>query len=477
MAITQPSQNTTARGIVPRGAEEMEATLHSIRLARDTVIARNLELSGKLSVAEDRVSELEYEREAADHARDAALQLVQDLSQQSDDLREQMRVLTGENALLQTAKREWEQAGSNVVAAAIAPAAETDPAELEKLRHELADAEAMNMLSQSQNAKHAATMSSQLAAAQRARDIAVQAVANAQRQVERLAAERRALRAQIDADKATFEARLAQFESPLQTRSASFTDDTISEIASADSSNFEIVATAIDASGAIRAKVEALARDPAERAILDELDELFHEYAANAGGIGRAAIARFSSASGELTRWLCKTPRKIEATIPALLDAAALLADMSVARHPDRIADPAGALVYSVDDDGDNCECISMSLEKIALRTRYSMNPETALVEIGDLPCDIVILDVDLPGMDGFELARRIRATERHCATPIIFLSGLMSTKERLDSVSGGQLAFVAKPYNLNELGVIVLGMILKSRLAKSGDETISQVV
>ena len=52
-----------------------------------------------------------------------------------------------------------------------------------------------------------------------------------------------------------------------------------------------------------------------------------------------------------------------------------------------------------------------------------------------------------------------------HATTPIIFLSGLMSAKARLETLPGSSHIFVAKPYNLNELTVIALGMILKTRL------------
>lgn len=481
MAFTLPTTNEVAdrAGSEPvararirpaRSAAELEVSLDSIRQARDMVIARNLDLSNKLAVSEDRVAELEYERDAADQARDAALQLVQDLSLQSDELREQMLVVSDENSQLQTAARE---AAQNAEAAqpAVEDGKKIEVADSDQLRRELADALAMCGLMKGQHAKHAATISAQLTSAQRARDIAVSAVTNAQRQVERLAGERRELRQQVDANKAEFEARLAQLESQIQTapRVAAVEQSPVlhSESEVADAPLCVVAEPAEDAVDVIRSRLEALVAEPGDTALLEEVDEQFQVTAASASGLGRAGVARFSAACGEFTRWLRKTPRKVESALPALQDAVALLGEMCASPHPERIADPAGALVYSVDDDGDNCECISMSLDKLALRTRYAMNPETALGELETAACDLIILDVDLPGMDGFELAQRIRAMDRHASTPIIFLSGLMSTRERLDSLTGGMQTFVPKPYNLNQLGVIVLGMILKSRLAK----------
>ena len=103
-----------------------------------------------------------------------------------------------------------------------------------------------------------------------------------------------------------------------------------------------------------------------------------------------------------------------------------------------------------------------MSLEKMALRSGYAIKPEIALAELATMPCEIITLDVDLGSMNGFDLSAQIRKIDLHRETPIIFLSGLMSTKDRIATLSGGPYDFIPKPYNLNELGVIALGAILR---------------
>ena len=464
MVITQTSEKRDPAPSPPRGrsAEDLEKALLSIRQARDTVLARNLELTGKLAAAEDRISELEDEREAADHARDAALQLVKDLSETSDDLRRKAQVLDEENSKLQQAKRDADYA---LEVARKAHTEAPSASELDDARRRAEDIEASGALIKMQLEKTIASLTAQLAAAARARDIAVGAVMNAQRQIDHLSSERKALRAQIDADNSAFEARLAHIEARLPSHEKSTAPasepETIFPVSSADCALPGEDANA--AVAAMRACVESLAAEPENRELLDELDERFHGHAATAGGAGRPAIARLSSGCGELTRWLRKTPRKIPDMLDRLREAVSLLADLSTGAA--QLDDPAGAVVYSVDDDGENCECIAMSLEKMALRTRYSVKPEVALADLTAAPCDLIILDVDLGSTDGFELSERIRAIAHHRETPVIFLSGLMSAKARLDTLSGGSTTFVAKPYNLNELGVIALTMILKARL------------
>jgi PleD family two-component response regulator len=179
-----------------------------------------------------------------------------------------------------------------------------------------------------------------------------------------------------------------------------------------------------------------------------------------------AAVHRLSGGCADLTSWLRKNPTKIgPATLQPLEDAICLLNALTAVDDPAQILDPAGALVYAVDDDPDNCECIAMALEKMNLRTKYSMKPEVALTALASTQCDLILLDVDLPGMNGFELSLRIRQIDRHVATPIVFVSALTSTKDKLLSNPNGANDFIAKPYNLTELGLKALTLILKARL------------
>ena len=111
-----------------RSAEELEKALISIRQARDMVIARNLEISSELAQTRDLVTELEGEREASAHDRDAALQLAQDLSRQNDELRERANSRAEENANLparwhdaEEAARERQSAAPEASASAPAP--------------------------------------------------------------------------------------------------------------------------------------------------------------------------------------------------------------------------------------------------------------------------------------------------------------------------------------------------------------------
>jgi PleD family two-component response regulator len=68
-------------------------------------------------------------------------------------------------------------------------------------------------------------------------------------------------------------------------------------------------------------------------------------------------------------------------------------------------ADTEGASVYVVDDDLDNCECIAMALDKLGLQTHYASKPELGVEHLRTNSSDLVVLDVDLGTMNGFDRA------------------------------------------------------------------------
>ena len=130
-----------------------------------------------------------------------------------------------------------------------------------------------------------------------------------------------------------------------------------------------------------------------------------------------------------------------------------------------QVKDPATALIYAVDDDLGNCESIALAMEESGMRTQYSLEPATAHTELSGTSYDLIFLDVNLPGMDGFELCKQIRALAIHEKTPIVFLTGLATLENRVQSSLSGGNDFIAKPFNLHELSVKAITLLLKNQL------------
>jgi len=105
-------------------------------------------------------------------------------------------------------------------------------------------------------------------------------------------------------------------------------------------------------------------------------------------------------------------------------------------------------------------------LREAGLPDEVLHQPEAALSQLEKSTFDFIVLDVDLRGMDGFQLHERLRRVPHHRETPILFLSALISTRGRLQELPPGNQAFLAKPYNLTALSLQALTMILRRRVA-----------
>lgn len=108
--------------------------------------------------------------------------------------------------------------------------------------------------------------------------------------------------------------------------------------------------------------------------------------------------------------------------------------------------------VLVVDDDPLILRVVAtvLDLEEYAVRTVESA-PE-ALTYLHEGFCDLAIVDVMMPGMDGFELCERIRADPDHAKLPIILLTARDSDEDRRRGATVGSDAYLTKPFSPLEL-------------------------
>jgi DNA-binding response OmpR family regulator len=106
--------------------------------------------------------------------------------------------------------------------------------------------------------------------------------------------------------------------------------------------------------------------------------------------------------------------------------------------------------ILLVDDEEEFVTTLAERLELRGLQARAALNGEAALQMIeADTP-EIVILDIMMPGMGGFEVLRRIKA--QHPQLPVILLTGRGSTKEGIKGMQLGAFDYLMKPLNIEEL-------------------------
>ncbi len=207
-------------------------------------------------------------------------------------------------------------------------------------------------------------------------------------------------------------------------------------------------------------------KSPTDFSLLNELHCHVHCFAERARVSGFVALHRLGSAFANLVHELYKFPETVNAsTLRTLNQTIDFLAVLIKQRDYAGLKDPAKALVYAVDDDADNVEAIKLAMESAMLRTHTAQEPAIALAELASSRFDLIFLDVNLPNMDGFELCQHIRQLAIHSRTPVVFLTGLTTIENRVQSSLSGGNDFVGKPFNLHELSVKALTLILKGSL------------
>ena len=110
---------------------------------------------------------------------------------------------------------------------------------------------------------------------------------------------------------------------------------------------------------------------------------------------------------------------------------------------------PAPTRILIVDDEPSITEFVSYAMQKEGYVTEVAADGESALQLIEEKPFDLFVLDIMLPGIDGYELCRRIRAK---FDTPILFLSARDSELNKVVGLELGADDYLAKPFGVREL-------------------------
>lgn len=122
------------------------------------------------------------------------------------------------------------------------------------------------------------------------------------------------------------------------------------------------------------------------------------------------------------------------------------------------------ARILVVDDEPSITEFVSYALQKEGFVADVAPDGEKALEMVEQNPYDLFILDIMLPGMDGYELCRRIRS---QYDTPILFLSAKDSEINKVVGLELGADDYLAKPFGIRELTARTRALL---RRAQGGD-------
>ena len=108
--------------------------------------------------------------------------------------------------------------------------------------------------------------------------------------------------------------------------------------------------------------------------------------------------------------------------------------------------------ILVVEDDADQLEVIRLVLEKAGFAIGTAANGSDALVKTRSISPDLIILDLMLPGLNGFDICEILRKDPLTASVPIVMLTGLCSQFGRLAGLESGASEFLTKPYKVEEL-------------------------
>lgn len=118
------------------------------------------------------------------------------------------------------------------------------------------------------------------------------------------------------------------------------------------------------------------------------------------------------------------------------------------------------AMILVVDDDEFNIKLLNkmLTIEGHAVRTATS--GEEALASVAEQLPDLILLDIMMPGMNGFEVARQLKADSRARSIPIIMVTALEDNESRLKALETGAEDVLTKPVNRAELQMRVKSLL-----------------
>ncbi|MBI5388082.1 MAG: response regulator [Verrucomicrobia bacterium] len=208
--------------------------------------------------------------------------------------------------------------------------------------------------------------------------------------------------------------------------------------------------------------------EAARTTALDNFYRQVHALTSKAGLAGMKPAARVASALEALIKELCEKPKTVTpSTLRTAATALDLLKDLCAPGLNPDLADvpPVGILV--VDDDMLARRALTFALQKAFDRPENADCADAALALAAQRSFDVIFLDVQMPGMDGFTLCSKIRATDTNRATPVVFVTSHTDFSSRAQSTLSGGNDLIAKPFLFIEVTVKALTFALRGRLLK----------
>ena len=216
----------------------------------------------------------------------------------------------------------------------------------------------------------------------------------------------------------------------------------------------------------MRQTLREIMRDPVPGPLWRKLLQQTHTFVGQVSLVGENAVAHLAASVEVLVYGLENYPDRINPltlrTLGQAVDFLATLWEQGAHLKP---IDLQSSQILIVEDDSRTRELIAASMQLVGLNADGMETPGASLAVLSTQPFDLIFMDVNLPEMNGFEACTKIRELSLNQHTPVIFLTGMTSFQNRVQSSLSGGSDFVGKPFNVAELGVKALIWLFKGRL------------
>ena len=118
--------------------------------------------------------------------------------------------------------------------------------------------------------------------------------------------------------------------------------------------------------------------------------------------------------------------------------------------------------ILVVDDESSNRDLLTKMLKALGYYVDSAIDGLKALDQLKQFGYDLILLDVMMPGMDGFEVVRKIRSGTEYKDIPICMVTGLAGREDRLRAVEAGANDFIVKPFDMMELKIRTHSMLVE---------------
>ncbi|HEY9298511.1 MAG TPA: response regulator, partial [Phormidium sp.] len=117
-----------------------------------------------------------------------------------------------------------------------------------------------------------------------------------------------------------------------------------------------------------------------------------------------------------------------------------------------KLANTFKADILIVDDTPDNIRFLSSLLLDKGYNVRKSINGQMALTAVKTLQPDLILLDINMSGMNGYEVYERLKEDTETSSVPVIFLSALDDVLDKVKAFQVGGVDYITKPFQIEEV-------------------------